>query len=213
MAAGGLIKYVPTYLVHRRIYLGYAWGYDLNFKRIAPLDFGPALLSKSITIHNTTKVNFKVRAYLKPEVLPSTQHCVHCCDKRHIKQIFEKTMCKDETTMSEVDFIFTVFRRYFCTQVKTYPFEGLKEPIIKMIIFCWNEQFETRKKFNLLWAIPPVDNEHFQLKKSIIFKTLQISALIPLNKIEENPINVFSTFNTTSYTEPTNSRTKKLVLR
>lgn len=51
-----------------------------------------------------------------------------------------------------------VVRRY-----KTNPFEGLKEPIIKMINFCWNEQFETRKKFNLLWEKPPVDNEHFIL--------------------------------------------------
>lgn len=78
MKAGGLIKYVPTYVVRRRIYVGYAWGYDLNFKRIAPLDFGPALFGKPITIYDTTKVNFKdsASAHLKPAGPENTQLCV-----------------------------------------------------------------------------------------------------------------------------------------
>lgn len=136
MAAGGLIKYVPTYLVHRRIYLGYAWGYDLNFKRIAPLDFGPALLSKSITIHNTTKV------ILKSELtwIPQDYRAHNIVYTVVIKGILNKYLRKQCVKTRQQYLKWTSFSPFsegiFVRRYKPTPLKGWKNPLLKWSTFA-----------------------------------------------------------------------------
>lgn len=54
---------ICTYKPASRIYLGYAWGYDLNFKRIVPLDFGLELCLVNLSLVPTRQAEYNVNTH------------------------------------------------------------------------------------------------------------------------------------------------------